>query len=351
MADQLQEIDRFEGSRHPRETPGLAGHDEAKEAILGGLRIGRLHHAWLIGGPEGIGKATFAYQTAKLLLGLPRGQGAAPPARFEVDEQAPASRLVSQLAHPDLLVLRRRLRDDGKAFTSTIPVEDVRKLADLFGSTAGAAGWRVCIIDSADDLAGAGANALLKMLEEPPARAVFLIVSHQPARLMATIRSRCRRLTLRPLAEPELIQAMRLAGADEPEAELRRAAALAEGSTRRALMRLDPEIVALIDGARALLDRLPELDAGAVMALADTLAGRKNDADFAIFIDTLERWMSERLHAGAGARPGRLAPLAEVWEKTSRAVRETEVLNMDRRPRILSIFRDLAESVTRMRMG
>lgn len=343
------EPDRLEGYPHPREAPALIGHAEAKEAVLAGLQAGNLHHAWLVGGPEGIGKATFCYQIARLLLGQARRSQ--PPARFDTDPSAQPSRLVSQLAHPDLAVLRRTMNPDTRKMRREIAVADARRSLDLFAATAGAAGWRVCIVDSADDLNTSSANALLKVLEEPPPRSIFLIVAHQPQRVLPTIRSRCRKLNLRPLPDQELVQVLDALKAPASPQDIQRALKFAEGSVRRALSRLDPEVIALIEGTRAQLDRLPEMDLKAVLAIAETLTGRGGEGDFAIFIETVENWMSEKIHQNVQAGAGRLAPFAEVWDKMGRTVRETDVLNLDRRPRVLSIFRDLQDSVMRMRMG
>lgn len=347
-ADMPDEVDRLEGFPHPRETRVLFGHHEAQLAIVDGVRTERLHHAWLIGGPEGIGKATFAYHVAKYLLSLPP---AGPPAgdTLAFDPDGRPARLVNGLAHPDLVVLRRQPASDKKQATTQIPVETVRRALDVFGSTAGSGGWRVCIVDSAEDLNTAGANALLKVVEEPPPRAIFLIVAHQPGRVLATIRSRCRKLMLSPLDDQRMSGALRSLGVAPEEPEARRAIALADGSVRRALTRLDVDIAALILGAKTLLAKLPDVNVKDVMGMADKLAGRAAEADFAIFVETLEEWASEMLHAGAERGPHHLAPLAEVWEKTTRSIRETDALNLDRRPLVLSIFQDLADAVMRMR--
>lgn len=353
------EPDRLEGFPHPREARRLVGHREAQAAIRDGLAAGRLHHAWLIGGPEGIGKATFAYHVAKHLLG---GAAAAPQSGplsrdprhddpLPVDPEARASRLVAGLAHPDLVVLRRQPSTDKKQASTQIPVDTVRRALDMFGSTAGSGGWRVCILDSAEDLNASGANALLKLVEEPPPRAIFLIVAQQPGRVLPTIRSRCRKLLLAPLSDQDMFTVLDGLNLGLPEAELRQAIGLAGGSVRRALTRLDPETMALIRATLDLLERLPDLDLRKVMALADKLAGRAGEADFAVFLETVEDWASEALRKRAAAGARHLAPLAEVWDKTGRAVRETDALNLDRKPLVLSIFQDLAGAVMRMRMA
>ncbi len=346
--DAGDEPDRLAGFAHPREATHLVGHHDAQAAILEGLRQGKLHHAWLIGGPEGIGKATFAYMVAKQLLGL-KGGPAPSGDRLDVDPAQQASRLVSNLAHPDLVVLRRQPATDKKAAATMIAVETVRRALEVFASTPSDGGWRVCVVDSADDLNASAANALLKVLEEPPARAIFLIIAHQPARVLPTIRSRCRKLALRPLAEAEITAVLDGLDVDADSATIGQAIALADGSVRRAISRLDPETAALIGGTRGLLAQLPDMDIPGVLAMSDQLAGRAAEADFAVFMETIEDWVRQLLHANLAAGAHRLAPLAEVWDKTARAVRETDALNLDRRPLVLSIFQDLSEAVSRMR--
>lgn len=343
--DTGDEPDRLEGFPHPREAAALVGHHDAQAAILDGLHGGRLHHAWLIGGPEGIGKATFAYQVAKCLLGNP---GRAPH-DLMADPSAQASRLVANLAHPDLVVLRRQPSTEKKGPTTQIPVDTVRRALEVLASTASGGGWRVCIVDSADDLNASGANALLKVIEEPPPRAIFLIVAHQPGRVLPTIRSRCRKLMLRPLAEADL--RIILAGLPLPDAhaDIGQAVRLAEGSVRRALARLDPETAALIAGTMTLLGSLPDYNIKNALGMAEKLAGRSGEADFSVFVEAVEDWVSQTVRGKASGGARHLAPIAEVWDKLLHSIRETDTLNLDRRPVVLSIFQDLADAVMRMR--
>ena len=186
---------------HPRATTRLFGHAEAERALLDAYRGGRLPHGWLIGGPPGIGKATLAYRMARFVLAHPDPQLAAVRSApsLALPDDHPVVRRVAAQAQGDLLVLERTIGETGKLRTR-IAVDDVRRSVSFFGSTAGEGGWRIAIVDSVDELNPASANALLKVLEEPPARALLLLVSHAPGRALATIRSRCRLLTLRPLA-------------------------------------------------------------------------------------------------------------------------------------------------------
>ncbi len=326
----------------PREQTGLVGHAEAEAALCAGIASGRLHHAWLIGGPRGIGKATLAYRMARWLIANPAG-GA--PDNLAVDPGHPAARQVAALSHPNLVALRRTRPANAKTLVTKISVEAARNALDLFGSTGGNAGYRICIVDSAEDLNANSANALLKMVEEPPARCLFLIVSHAPGRLLPTIRSRCRALTLRPLAEAEVGRVV--AGFAppfvQPDGEaLARAAALSEGSVAQAVALLDPATAHLVAEVETLLARLDHPDWRRILALAEKLSGRESDELFAASLDTVFRFVSAELDRRQHEPPARLAALVEVCDKIARAAREATTYNLDRRPLVLSLFGDLA---------
>jgi DNA polymerase-3 subunit delta' len=342
--------DGFPGVPHPREQVDLFGHGEAEGAFFDAWAAGRLHHAWLIGGPQGIGKATLAYRMARFLLaGGDRAIGAS--GSLAIPREHPVVKHVSAQSHPDLAVVRRGLRKDGKGYSAEVSVADVRRGLGLFSSGAGAGGYRVCIVDSADDLNASSANALLKLVEEPPARSVFLIIAHAPQRVLPTISSRCRRLPLRPLDEASLRAALRSLGApwaDLDEDRVSRAIALGEGSVRRAIQMLDEDATAVVDEVAAMLEALPRLDVKRVLAFAERLPRRGGEEALALTLDTLSRWVSRQLEAKAAAGPARLAPLVEVCEKVARAASEVDTYNLDRRPLVLSMFGDLAAAVRRM---
>jgi DNA polymerase-3 subunit delta' len=329
---------------HPRETFALSGHAEAERALLDEYRSGRIAHAWLIGGPAGIGKATLAYRMARFALAHP-DPGAAvvrSATSLEVPPDSPAARRVAGRAHPDLLVLERTPDDNGKMRT-VITVDQVRRTIGFFGSTAGEGGWRICVVDSADELKyPEGSNALLKVLEEPPPRSLFLVVSHAPGRLLPTIRSRCRRLTLRPLGEADVVEAAAAAlGDDADVATLRQAAAAADGSVARAIALSGGPQLALRDKVIDLLDRLPATDPRALHALGDSLE-RAGDDLFEIFIETARNWLSARLDRGG--EPRRLDRIAAAWERLNRAASDTETYNLERKPLVFNVFGLLAEA-------
>lgn len=335
--------DEQAGWPHPRAANTLIGHAEAEQVLLESYRSGRLAHAWLIGGAAGIGKATLAYRMARFVLAHPEPEAAAVQnaASLEIDVAHPVARQVAARAHTDLLVLERGYNDSGTRRT-VITVEEVRRTVSFFGSTAGQGGWRVCIVDTADELQYPQAsNALLKVLEEPPPRALFLLVSHAPGRLLPTIRSRSRRLDVRALAEEEVAQAAALVsgrGAGEPD--VRKAAAVAEGSVARALSLLDGTALEVRERVAPMLAKLPAIDPKALHALGDTLNGEEA---FEAFMDTVQEWLSGRLR-GEAPEPHRTVRAAEAWEKISRSARDVDEFNLERKPFVFSVFATLAEA-------
>src|ERR1700748_1092540 len=193
---------------HPRETSMLSGHREAEAALLNAYKSGRIPHAWLIGGGQGIGKATLAYRMARYVLTHrdPLSANVQRADTLAVDSDGAVARHIASGSHGGLLTLERTLNEKG-VMRTVITVDETRETISFFGSTAAVEGWRVCIVDTVDELNPTGANSLLKILEEPPQRSLFLLVSHAPARVLPTILSRCRKLMLRPLAIDDVIRA------------------------------------------------------------------------------------------------------------------------------------------------
>src|ERR1700723_3638553 len=331
---------------HPRETTDLFGHGEAETALLNAYRSGRIPHAWLIGGAQGLGKASRAYRTARFVLAH-RDALAADVQRAEtlwVDPSDPVARHVAAGAHGGLLTLERSLNDKG-VMRTVITVDETRETISFFGSTAAAEGWRVCIVDSVDEPNPNAANALLKILEEPPRQSLFLLVSHAPARVLPTILSRCRKLALRPLATGDVIKAAAQATSlaiDDPA--LSEAADASEGSVARALTLLGGDAVKLHHKTAAMLATLPRVDSRELHALGDALAGSDKVA-LATFVDGIDRWVGARMRTeDPNADLPRLARLAEVWEKINRAARDTAEYNLERKPLVFSVFGMLAEA-------
>ena len=310
---------------HPRDVFRIDGVENAELAFLDALDRGRLHHAWLLTGPEGVGKATLAYRMARRLL------GARPDPVFGVLGASPSdvvSRQVAARSHPDLMVLERET-DDGKARKS-IPVDEARQLPAFFSNSPAISPYRVAIIDAADDLNVNAANAVLKTLEEPPAKGVILLVSHAPGRLLPTIRSRCRRLTV---PAPDMAKAASMveerAGVSSHDAD--RLARMAKGAPGRALQLAAAGALAADDAAGEILRRLPDLDEGALLAMADTFKGAEGAARFELLFDRL----GDQIHAMATGMAGERVPAGldrwvAAWEKIMRAPGEAEAINLDR---------------------
>ena len=331
--------------RAPRETTVLHGQAEAERALLEAYRDRRFHHAWLIAGPAGIGKATLAYRMARFVLAHPdpRTPAVQRATSLQVDADHPVARRIAAQAHGDLLVLERTINEKTNKLRQDIQVDDVRRTVTFFGSTAGEGGWRVAIVDAVDELNREGANALLKVLEEPPRRAVLLLVSHSAARVLPTIRSRCRLLALRPLLATEVARAAATAiGEDAEAANIKAAAAVADGSVRRALALLDGEALDLRSRITALLEQLPAVDPRALHALGDRLYG-SDPATLAAFVDTVNAWLSARLSSGEPDR-ARIARVAEVWERVNCSARDVETFNLERKPLVFNVFGWLAEA-------
>lgn len=318
----------------PRANPRLLGHRAAEATLLEALRGGRMHHAWLITGPEGVGKATFAFRFARrLLAGTPATETLA------LDSAHPVFRRVAAASHADLLTVERAYDPRRKRLRTQIAVEDIRKINGFMALTPAEGGWRVVIVDGAEDMNQASANALLKVLEEPPPRAVLLLVCSAPGRLLPTIRSRCRRLRLSALDDADMTTLLAEYLPEMPPDERGRLVTLAEGSPGRALLLVEEEgvaIAALVDKVLADLPNLPPIRAYEV---ADAL-GRSETA-FSTFMDLLRSGLAAAVRDAARGRAdpeqARLAGLrpldawGEVWHGLTRLQDETERFALDRR--------------------
>jgi DNA polymerase III subunit delta' len=305
---ELPEPDRIDGAPHPRETQALVGHDAAEAAFLDAWSAGRLHHAWLITGPQGVGKATLAWRIARFLLATPPAGGgglfgeAPAPSTLDIDPDHPVARRLRALSEPGLFLLRRGPNDKGDRLSGDIRVNEVRRLKAFFGLTAGDDGRRVVIVDAADEMNTAAANALLKLLEEPPAGAVLLLISHQPSRLLPTIRSRCRELRLSPLAAPDLARALDAAGAPPgPDAEA--LGALAGGSVGEALQLTHLNGLATYTEIVRIFEHAPRYDRPRAIALANSTPGAANAPRLDLVIRLIELFLARLANTGAGRPP------------------------------------------------
>jgi DNA polymerase-3 subunit delta' len=335
--------DRLEGYPHPRETQGLVGHEVALGRAARAIRSGKPPQGWLISGPPGIGKATMAYRIARYLLAYgARDTGAA-------DLSVPANDLnaiqVKAGSHPGLLVLKRGINErTGKPMTE-LPVSEVRRLAGFFGLTSGAGGWRVAIVDTADDMNDSAANAILKLLEEPPSRAMLILLTNRPGQLLPTIRSRCQRLDLRPLDEKTVADALKMHLPDADAEERKSLARLSAGSIGAALALADGEGRELAAEADKLIESASAPDVIALLALGDRLwrirDGLSRFGDF--FTEALAARIRARAHQSAQNLKAWTSLLSRLEENFARA----RGLNLEPRQTVLSAARELAATSRR----
>ena len=360
----LPEADRLEGFPHPRFTAVLYGQEPAESTLSDAFASGRMHHGWLLTGAEGVGKATLAYRFATHALAEAHERDPF-GASLAVDAETTAARQVKALSHPGLLLLRRPWDFKAKRLSTAITVDEVRRLRNFLSHQAAADQWRIVLVDQADDLNVNAANALLKSLEEPPQRTIFLLLSSQPGRLLPTIRSRCRTLELQPLALDNLrkaaTQALTQSDKEHPgAAQWPLIERLAKGSVRHALALSTGGGLTLYERVEKLVGALPRVDWGGVHALGDELAGLANEQRFELFFELLQDLLARVVraaatgegaaddvrHAGRLVAPGRLSAWTELWDTIGAEKAQAMALNLDRKALILDTFARL-EAVTR----
>lgn len=345
---------------HPRDTVALVGHDSAERDFLDAWKSGRLAHAWLLTGPKGIGKATLAYRIARFVLadgGDGGGLFGRAPQGLALPANHPVAHQVAAQGHRDLKVVERGYADDKKTKLRTeIVVDDVRKIAELFHQTADA-GWRVVLIDAADEMNRNAANAVLKVLEEPPQRALILMVAHSPGRLLPTIRSRCRRLALKPLPTQTICRLLPDLCPELSPADIEPLAHLGEGSLGKSVALAEEGGLVLYRELMALLSGLPRLDVVALHGFAERLGRNEADGAWRTVTDLTVWWLARLVRAGgrqglgmaevvAGEAEliGRLLAAAnldrwlDLWEKTQALFARADAVNLERKQALLTAF-------------
>jgi DNA polymerase-3 subunit delta' len=376
----MTEISAHDTAPHvpePRANPHFEGHAQAEAELADAAASGRLHHAWLISGPRGVGKATLAFRFARFLLsGGPAARGPGlfgpvPAAGLAVDPASPVFQRVASGGHADLFTLergfmgeaRRRAGSDdprNRRRSRDIVIEDARKAGAFFARTALEGGWRIVVVDGAEDMNRNTANALLKTLEEPPAQGLLLLVSHAPGRLLPTIRSRCRRLVLGRLGDATVESLIRRYRPDIDDGEVRPLALIGEGSIGRALQLADAGGLALYEEMILQLSGLPRPEVARLHGALDAIARTRSPAGeyeaYDVFADLLTTWLARQLTArargqepaeimpGEGEVAARLAARAsldqwvEVWEKITLLFGRAARLNLDRKQVLLDAF-------------
>ncbi len=342
-SEEIVETDRIEGQPHPRETFRLVGQETALARVARAIRSGRPPQAWLITGPPGIGKATLAYRIARYLLRHGATDNGAED--LAVAENDSVALQVKAASHPGLLVLKRGLHPETGKLMTVLPVDEIRRLANFFGLTSGAGGWRVAIVDPADEMNDNAANALLKLLEEPPARAMLLLVSHAPGGLLPTIRSRCQRINLRPLTEDELSAELGMRLPELAASEREALAKLSGGSIGAALRLASSDGLAIAEQAARLIEQAGSPDFPALHSLAEKIGRRDDGLD--AFGQFLVQALGERIVARANAGAPRLDRWVEARQRLDASFGRSGALHLDPRQTILSAARALSQTSRR----
>ena len=361
---EMEEIPEIDGDFPPRLSAKLAGHEAVEARFLQNLAQNRLHHAWLLTGAKGIGKAGFAFRLARFLLHHPNPVQAAQNANnLDIPEDSKTQQLVNRLSHPDLMVVNRPYDFDKGVFKADISVESIRNISHFLSLTGAVAHWRVCLIDSVDEMTVSGANALLKILEEPPINTLFLLISHNPGILTATIRSRCQIVPLSPLPL-EIVQQILLE--KKPELDPDSAAAmafLANGSIGTALNLAEQGGLDVYREMLVILSAMPKPDNVKLHALAERMNSTDARGLFSLLMWFLTAWLHRMITTYARGQTSRaffadeeetmcrflatssLEQWVEVWEKVGKLDREAERLNLDRKQAVLESFAFIRKAV------
>ena len=338
MSDEL--IDSIEAPR--LETGSVLGHGLAALTLAEALQGRRLAHAWLISGPKGIGKSTLAWRFARRVLTAE--DAAIPKQGIETDPDHPDVRKIMAGSHPDCRLVRRSLtKKSPYRFRTEISVEDVRDANTFLHHTAGQSEWRCLIVDAADEMTTNAQNALLKMLEEPPARTLILLIAHSPSRLLPTIRSRCRSLTLRALTNSQVADVLARKDSELSEADLKIISDISNGSPGRALELSQAGGLELYHQVMQLVEPLPQIDTERLHAASDRFSGASGEAGYRTFLEILRWWLLRHIREGATSRGrGALEPWLEAWEKIDELASRGDIVNLDRKQVVLNTFIELS---------
>jgi DNA polymerase-3 subunit delta' len=371
--DDIPASDRVDGAPHPRQTPLLFGQDEAEARFLDAFASGRLHHGWLITGPRGVGKATLAWRIARFLLAQPLESagdmfgGPAIPDSLDTDRGSPVQRHITALSEARLFLCRRPWDDKAERLKKDITVDEIRRLKSFFNLSSTDGGRRVVIIDAADEMNNSAANALLKILEEPPAQTSLLLIAHRPLSLLPTIRSRCRTLACGPLGPGELAQALAQAGFD-PGDQTSALSILAAGSVGEAIRLLSGEGLDIYTALIGLFSDPRGLSRPSAVALAESCTGKAGQTRYdttlrlaGIFLHRLaragvdgppletvtpqEKDVLERLSPNAYAARG----WAELAQSLSERTAHAKAVNLDPASVILDMFLKIEQTASALR--
>jgi DNA polymerase-3 subunit delta' len=331
--------DTLDGIPEPAENPHLFGHEEATSMLAMAYRAGKLPHALLFAAPLGVGKATLAFHLAYHLLKNPKHEDA-PTGLESPDPQSALFRQIAIGAHPSVLHLTRPANEKTKGFKTVVTVDEIRRVNRFLSMTSHDGGYRVVIVDPADDMNVNAANALLKNLEEPPSRTIFVLIAHSPGSLLPTIRSRCQTVRLHPLEQRDLMAA--LSGFDiKPAADRDSQRALADrsgGSVRMAILLTQYGGLEIAEATDKVV-HASSLDVAGAHRVAEAVSGRDRAIQFDIFNrHVLDLFASAASAAALEGDTRRADRCSRIWQDTRVAIEETETYNLDRKQHALNMI-------------
>ena len=339
--------DQIEGVPTPSSGHPLVGHQRVASSLLGQFVSGHMHHGILLTGPKGIGKSTLALRLTAYFLQY-RSENIVPQELLKNPISDPVQAKISAGAHPNLWHLTRAWDPRNKRFKTQIAMDDIRNMIHFFNASRGEEGWRIAIIDSLDEMNRNGANAILKLLEEPPERTVFFVLAHSPGAVLPTIRSRCQYVPLKPLNADELNDALDAFGVlsnlgEQDKADLFN---LSQGSVRRAPILIHSDGLEIHRRFVQIISSLPNLDWQATTSLVDEVCQRGKDEAHQLLLDFAETAISQRATNAKDATVSitLLARWAELWEKTRESIRLSDSYNLDRKQLLLNLFDDMASA-------
>lgn len=331
----------LDGAILPALNPHLFGHRQAAEFLARSWKSGKGHHAILLEGPEGIGKATLAFRFANHVLSHD-DVAHAPDTLADPDPQSAISRQIASGASHNLLHLSRPVDEKTGRQKTAITVDEVRKAGHFLSQTPGGNGWRIIIIDPADDLNRNAANAILKILEEPPKKALFLVLSHAPGRLLPTIRSRCQPLRLSPLDNDALLATVQALGIRVPDERRDQLLLAAKGSVARLLKLVNYGGADIVEAFDTVLSADGPAARKAMHKLADVLAQKDSDTLFGFFTEHAGEMLAERARSAALAGDIALADRhARLHSVIGEKINVAQAYNLDRKQTVISLLEDI----------
>lgn len=333
IAGQIEELPT------PADSMKLWGHKEIVKSLARAYQSGRLHHAIMLCGPKGIGKATLAFHFTRHILTHQNAKNA--PEDINPSEWSQnIVRQVAQSAHPQVIHLDRAWDEKTKKFKTQLTVDDIRKTQGFYKLTSADGGFRITIIDAADDMNANAANALLKILEEPPKKSLFIVIAHAPSKLLATIRSRCQRINLNALGENEIVEVMKNICPEMDNEQCNNAAKLSAGSVRRAIEIAQGEIIGYFKTFENIMEEKNNKNKwNEIHDIAEKLAGQGKDDEYQLFCELVKEWINKKIRNNTNKISiDKLAKYAEVWETINDNINQASIFNLDKKQVVINLF-------------